>query len=215
MTKRALTWQTSLLMVMMMLLPTAPTFALSTLLQMMMVLLARAMRKIPRHRLLDLRGLQDLHHHHYRLHQQFRLGLQWLSHQCLRQLFHLSDLAGAADDEVPEPPAADPAPRRAPRADRYPRVAHPLGPGPFGFHGLRLVQNDELRWYDITASCGFHHKCQKKASLNKRPIGFLWAWLSCAEHDSLVSQNQHLKADLCTPHDVACCCTNGVLIAGR
>ena len=89
----AMTWQTSLLMVMMMLLPTAPTFALSTLLQMMMVLLARAMRKIPRHRLLDLRGLQDLSHHHYRLHQQFRLGLQWLSHQRLRQLFHLSDLS--------------------------------------------------------------------------------------------------------------------------
>ena len=65
---------------------------MSTLLQMMM-LLAREMRKIPRHRLLDFQGLQDLRHHRYRLHQQFHLGLQWLSRQCLRQLFHLSDLS--------------------------------------------------------------------------------------------------------------------------
>ena len=102
----------------------------------------------------------------------------------------------------PEPPEGELGAARRHTVDRYPRVYHPLNAGPYGWHGLRLVQSEELGWYDITAYCGYHPRCTKKTTLKKRPIGFLWAWLSCAAHEHLKSQQDHLKTELCHDKEV-------------
>jgi hypothetical protein len=99
--------------------------------------------------------------------------------------------AGSAVVAMPPPPVPPVGVARRARArtvDAYPRLNHPLHPGPKGDHTLRLVENPRLGVRDMKAFCGYHETCTLTRSCvdgpasfcQGRPIGFLWLWLTLA-----------------------------------
>lgn len=85
---------------------------------------------------------------------------------------------------------------RAPRRDRFPRIAHGSHPNSF----IRLSSTRGVEGHDMRAECGVHDCCtvsrtcrpSKLASRpgQGRPIGMLWAWLDFA-NDPSCSREAH------------------------
>ena len=112
-----------------------------------------------------------------------------------------ADVAAPVVPEVLEEGGAAVAPKWHKTVDAYPRLKHTLPDGEFGRHEIRLVQNEELGWYDITAYCSYHRGCKKSRTVREgrrlaqgRPLGYLWAWLQQAPNFTCpMAQKDHFS----------------------
>ena len=97
---------------------------------------------------------------------------------------------GLAVEERPQPEG------KTKTVDRYPRLPHPFDPEK---HYIRLVENEALDIYDMRAFCAKHPGCTMNRRSRKRPLGLLWAWLSCA--DMYKTKEDHKRACNMPPYE--------------